>query len=138
MRDLTIPFGPREAFVPAAPYYDGRAQDWKVDADGRQVSAHPIDSGVQLAMFVQKGEIRSSPSTGNNLLKISDLTGDRRQSEVERIVRESQPIARYLADGSITLTRIDSEYRSGTGALLVEIWYRNNITAKDETARSRP
>jgi len=135
--DPSVPSGPRKAFVPASPYYDGRARDWQVDADGRHVSAHPIDSGVQLAMFLQKGELRSSPTTGNDLLQIQDLTGPRRQSEAERIVREAQPIARYLAEGAVTITRIDSEYRSSTGALLVELWYRNNITAKDETARSR-
>jgi hypothetical protein len=133
--DPIVPHGPRGAFLPAALEYDGNTQDWAVDADGRHKSLHPVDSGVQLAMFVQKGEFKSSPTTGNTLLDMRELATPRQQAEVEQLIRQSNPIAAYLADGSITIRQIDCEYRASTGALLVQLHYRNNITGNNETAR---
>lgn len=129
-----MPKLPRGNFVPAAPMYDGLTRDHAVDADGRSKTIHPIDAGVQMAMFVQRGELSSSPTTGNTLLQMRELATDRQQAEVERIVRAANPIARYLKDGSITIRRIDSEFRAQTGALLVALYYHNNVTDRDETA----
>jgi hypothetical protein len=136
-RDLTLPHLPRGNYVPAAPGYDGPITDYATDADGRVESIHPIDSGVQMAMFVQQGELPSSPSTGNTLLQMTELATDRQQAEVESRVRAANPIARYLQEGSIAILRIDSEFRTQTGALLVQLTYRNNITNRIKKAAMR-
>jgi hypothetical protein len=133
---LSTPHGPRGAFVPAAPEYDGNAQDLAVDADGRHRSIHPIDSGVQLAMFVQKRELPSSPDTGNELLSLREIGTPRQTAEIESVVRNANPIARYLREGSITIRRIDSEIRTSTGAVMVTLHYVNEVTRREETARS--
>jgi hypothetical protein len=135
-RDPSVPSGPRGAYLPAALEYDGQRLDWAVDADGRHKSLHPIDSGVQLAMFVQRGELKSSPSTGNTLLSSTELGTSRQQQEAESIVRTAQPLKRYLEDGSVTILRIETEVRTSTGALLVALYYRNNVTSRDQIARS--
>jgi hypothetical protein len=136
-RDPSVASGPRGAFLPAAPNYDGSAQDWQTDEDGRHVSIHPIDNGVQLAMFAQKGELPLSPTTGNTLLQCNELGTQRLQAEVENIVKAANPIARYLTDGSIEILRIDVEFRPVNGTLLVTLNYRNNITAREEVATNR-
>ena len=130
------PHGPRGAFVPTAPKYDGRSQDWATDATGRHVSLHPIDSGVQLAMFCQKGELKSSPTTGNDILaRVTDLGGPRQHEQVVAAVQQAQPIARYLQDGSITIQRIDDQIVANGG---IEVWlyYRNNVAGTDGVART--
>jgi hypothetical protein len=132
--DPALPADPRGNYIPAAPKYDGPNSDLATDADGRVESVHPIDAGVMLAMSVQKGELVSSPTTGNTLLQVRELATPRQQSEVEAVVKAANPIARYLKDGSITIRRIDSEYRANTGALLVTLYYRNNETGRDKQA----
>lgn len=132
-----LPSGPRGAFVPAAPKYNGRSRDWMTDAAARPVSLHPIDSGVQLAMAVQKGELTSSKTTGNDLLSsVTDLGGQRQHEQVVASIQRAQPIARYLQEGSITIISIADDFHPQTGALLVTINYRNELTGKDEVARN--
>jgi hypothetical protein len=134
--DPSIPSGPRGAFVPASPTYDGATGDFATDENGRRVSVHPVDFGVQMSMFVQQGELPNAPEIGNTLLQCRELGTSRQKSEVEGIIRRSNPIASYLANGSITITRIDQELRVSTGALLVAIHYTNNLTGRSETARN--
>jgi len=135
--DPSVPTGPRGAYLPAAPNYDGNSQDWATDEDGRVESIHPVDNGVQMAMFVQQGELKSAPTVGNTLLQCQELGTPRQQSEVEGIVRKANPIARYLTDGSITITAIETELRTQTGALMVKLHYTNNVTGKSKSATSR-
>lgn len=125
--------------MPAAPKYDGRSRDWSTDSTGRHESLNPIDSGVQLAMFVQKGELPSSRTTGNELLKrVTDLGGPRQHEQVVACVNEAQPIGRYLQEGSIEIRRIEDQV-VGNGGLEVWLYYHNNVTGRDEVAHnSRP
>lgn len=122
---------------PAAPWYEGLTQDWAVDPDGRIKSLHPIDSGVQLAMFVQQGELPNAPTTGNTLLACNELGTKRQHGEVVRIINSANPIARYVSEGSITILDIRDEFRTQTGALLVALYYRNNLTGRNEIATNQ-
>lgn len=128
--DPSIPRSPRGNYVAKAKSYDASKEDHETDRKGRIVSMHPIDVGVRLAMFVQQGELRSSPETGNTLLKLDSLGTDRLQSEVESCVRSSNPIARYLREKSIEILRIESDFIPGIGALLVALTYRNLETLR--------
>lgn len=123
--DPSIPRKPRDSYIVKAKAYDTYKGDYAIDTNGRIVSMHPIDAGVRLAMFVQQGELRSSPSTGNTLLKLDSLGTERLQSEVESCVRAANPIARYLIDKSIEILLIESDFVASVGALLVSVTYRN-------------
>jgi hypothetical protein len=128
------PSGPRGAYVPAAPNYDGRSSDWAVDTDGRRTSIDPIDSGMQMGMFVQRGELTSSPSTGNDILtRVTDLGGPRQHEQVVAAVNLANPIAGYIQNGSVTILNIVDQLVP-TGGIDVTIYYRNNITARNERA----
>jgi hypothetical protein len=133
------PSGPRGAFVPAAPKYDGRSRDWSTDSTGRHESLHPVDSGVQHALFVQKGELTSSPTTGNDLLtRVTDLGGPRQHEQVVAAIQQAQPIARFLQEGKIEIQRIEDQV-VGNGGLEVWLYYRNLVTNRDVVAsNSRP
>jgi hypothetical protein len=131
-----LPGSPRGQFCPDGVRYNGRTQGWSLDANGRRMSIHRIDSGVQLAMFAQKGELLSDPDIGNELLNAKELGTDRQHAEVEGIIRRANPIARYLAAGDITFTRVIDELRTSTGALMVAFYYHNNRTGEDGIARN--
>lgn len=141
----SIPFGSAPAdraptrgeTSPVAPMYDGQKHDFATDENGRVVSIHYVDSGVQMALFVQKGELPNAIDVGNELLKCQELGTDRQHAEVERIIRDANPIARYLADGDIDFQQVVDEYKHETGALLVGFYYRNNRTGKDGIATNR-
>jgi hypothetical protein len=133
--DPSIPRKPRGSYIAKAKGYDATKEDYDTDRNGRVVSMHPIDVGVRNAMFVQKGELRSSPSTGNTLLKLDSLGTDRLQSEVEGCVRASNPIARYLQEKRIEILLIESDFRASTGALLVSVTYRNRETQRTEIVK---
>lgn len=127
----------RKQSAPASPKYDGLTQDLAVDANGRHSSLHPVDYGVQMGMFVQVGELLANPEIGNTLLQSTELGTVRQQAETERIVRAANPIAGYIANGSITVKRIESGFSTQTGALLVALYYRNNLTGRDEVATNQ-
>ncbi len=110
-----------------------------MDSTGRHESLHPIDNGVQLAMATQKGELTSSPTTGNDILsRVTDLGGPRQHEQVVAAIKEAQPIARYLQEGSIEILRIEDQVVAN-GGLEVWLYYRNLRTGSDVVAsNSRP
>jgi hypothetical protein len=110
-----------------------------MDSAGRHESLHPIDSGVQFAMAAQKGELASSPTTGNDILsRVTDLGGPRQHEQVVAAIKEAQPIARYLQEGSIEILRIEDQVVAN-GGLEVWLYYRNLRTNSDVVAsNSRP
>lgn len=128
---------PRGETSPVAPMYDGPKHDFATDENGRVVSIHYVDSGVQMAMFDQKGDLPNAPEVGNELLQSKDIGTDRQHAEVERLVRDSYPISRYLADGDIDFLQVTDEYTQSTGALLVSFYYKNNHTGKDGIATNK-
>ncbi len=133
--DPSIPRAPRGNYIAKTKGYDASREDYDTDRKGRIVSMHPIDVGVRLAMFVQQGELRSSPTTGNTLLKLTSIGTDRLQLEVEGAVRAANPIARYIREKSIEILRIESDFVPGIGALLVALTYRNLQTLKVQTVK---
>lgn len=105
---------------PVAMRYDGATRDWLVE-NGIYRSVHPVDQGVALSMCVRQGDLTSSPTTGNLLHKIDDLSSKDLKSKLEDTVKRSNPLARYLADGSVVIERI--EYSAPP--LKVALFYRN-------------
>lgn len=110
---------------PAAMMYDGASKDWLINADGRYKSVHPVDQGVVLSVLSRQGSIKSSPTTGSTLHEVEYLGGPELASDVDDRVKRSNPLARYLKSGAVTLKRVDVE--SSGSRLFVVVYYVNNL-----------
>jgi hypothetical protein len=97
----------------------------KIDTyeNGRVDSGHPIDQGVALSLTVRLGSVRSAPGVGNALHEV-DPYAPSAESDVRKRVLAAYPLSRYLADGSVTIKKIEFETRKH-GGLLVSVQYTN-------------
>lgn len=118
---------------PAALRYEGATSDWVYGSDGRLRRVHPVDQGMALGLLVAQGSLRSSPDTGSTLRSIRYLNPNGLQARIEDAVRKANPIARYLADGSVTILSINYQVLPQRG-LYVECYYRNNLLGTEERA----
>ena len=65
--DLPTSTAARQAQTPAALAFDGQTLDFKLDARGRYVEAHPIDTKVFHRLRIRSLSMRSAPATGNGV-----------------------------------------------------------------------
>ncbi len=65
--DLAASTDQRFAATPVALAFDGLTRDFRLDANGRYVSAHPVDTKVFHRLRILAGSMRSAPATGNGI-----------------------------------------------------------------------
>lgn len=126
---------PSNRVSPTAIRYEGATKDFALDAVGNYRFVHPVDQAVALGMMARQGQLKSSPTVGNTLDKITYLTGPNLQSNVENRVRTANPIAALLADGSISIDKIVT---STDGGRLVAILYYRNLKLDPNRVMAAP
>lgn len=122
---------PRGPDVPAAMRYDGKTSDWALTTDNRPRSTHSVDQGVAFSILFRRGTIKSAPEIGNDFQDLELTGGARDQGEIEACARNSYPLRLYLADGRVTLQRVEYEIIP-TGGYKVVVYYRNNEIARND------
>lgn len=65
--DLPASTDERQAATPQALLLDGSTLDFSLDANGRYVTAHPIDAKLFNRLRIRGGSMRSAPLTGNGV-----------------------------------------------------------------------
>lgn len=121
----TLPSG-RKPYLPGGLRYDGATKDFALNTDGQFRGVHWVDEGMAIAVLVDAGSIKSSPNTGNRVReKLAYLGGANELATVQSILMAAQPLARYVEQGWVTVTRIEAE---STGARLAyAVYYRNEL-----------
>jgi len=115
------------ARAPTAQEFDGATRDFPLEADGNFRALHPVDQGVALSMCIRKRSIPSAPDVGNTIHEITDLASSRLEAQIQSRVDSAFPLSTFLADGSVSILRLDWERRE-RGGISVALTYRNNIT----------
>lgn len=112
----------KKTIVPAM-RYEGSAKDWVLDVNGNFRAVSPNEQAVALSMSVKQGDIKSSPTTGNTLYQIEYLGSANIGADVTNRVMQSNPIARLVADGSISIDKVD--YSTKGKKLAVAVYFRD-------------
>lgn len=112
----------------AVPYYDGRTRDTVLDQYGVHRGVHPTDSGMAMSMMVRKGSVKSDPTVGNDLHKISDLGAPDLAEQVRSCVENAFPLSRLVAEGKARIERI--EHQASRSKLIVIVHYTNLDTGE--------
>ena len=130
--DLPASTDQRIAATPAALEFDGQTKDFSLDANGRFVSKHPIDSKVFHRLRIIAGTMRSAPATGQG------ISGKWIRNEtIESFVRDQVTLT--LADmvdaGDIAVRNItvDTAVR---GRVLFQVDYVNMRSGRPDSFRS--
>lgn len=120
-----LPSG-RRPYLPAGLRYDGKTQDWQLDANGQFRGVHWIDEGMALSVLVDAGSIKCSPNTGNRIREKLQYLGTQADAAiVESLIMVAQPLARYVEQGWVTVTRVQSEMVGSR--LAYAVYYRNEL-----------
>lgn len=112
--------------APNAIRFEGSTRDWVLESDGsgKFVPVTPNEQGVVLALSINKGDLKSSPTTGNDLGKIQYTGGNDLGAIVTNAVMNSNPIARLVAANSVSIDTIRYQV-SPTGKLSVAVYFRD-------------
>lgn len=113
--------------APAALAFDGRVRDYRLDANGRYVGAHPVDAKVFLLCRTALGSIRSAPELGQTVKRIGSIDKQKIRAQVEDAFRVV--LAPVVAAGEIRLDSIDFELEAH-GRVMARPNYVNLITAR--------
>jgi hypothetical protein len=109
--------------VVAAMRYEGSVKGWELDANNNFAAVTPNEQGVVLSMAVRKGSIMSSPETGNTLHEILYFGSPNIESDITNRVMTSNPIARLVAAGSVSIERI--LYQVTKKCLKVAVYFKD-------------
>lgn len=84
------------------------ANDWKLALVGGDylATADEIDSGMTLAMSIPQGSFKPDPTLGNTINQIKYLDSIKLHSDVVNRVNNSNPTARFLANGDVAIVRV--------------------------------
>lgn len=107
--------------------YEGSSKDWQLDANNNFAAVTPNEQGVVLSLAIRQGDIKSSPSTGNTLHQIAYLGSENLGSDISNRVLLSNPIARLLSAGSISIDKIDFSIisKGSEKKLAVAVYFRD-------------
>lgn len=88
--------------------YEGSTKDWSmVGSKFEPVTAN--EQAVVLSIAVKQGSVKSSPSTGCTLHEIKYLGSSSIATDVSDRVYNSNPLARLLAEGRVSIEKIDHQ-----------------------------
>ncbi len=119
---VVIGITPKKTIVPAM-RFEGSSRDWELDAKNNFVAVTPNEQGVVLSMCVNQGDIKSSPTTGNTIGQIQYLGSPNLGADVTNRVMTSNPIARLVAAGAVSIEKID--YSTAGNKLAVVVYFRD-------------
>ena len=109
---------------PTALRYEGSVSDWTLyDNTGGYQAVTPVEQGVILSCCVRRGQLKSSPNTGNTLHEIEYLGGENLEADVRDRLLTSSPLDSYLKDGSAVVDRIVVETEGNR--LLARLFFRD-------------
>lgn len=109
--------------VVAAMRYEGSVKDWQLDANNNFAAVTPNEQAVVLSIAVKQGSVKSSPTTGNTLHEILYLGSQNLGSDITNRVMTSNPIARLVAAGSVSIEKI--EYQATKIGLKVAVYFKD-------------
>lgn len=119
---------------PVALRYEGVVSDWVIHSGtGAYQAVTPVEQGVVLSLCIRQGHIKSSPSTGNTLHEIEYLDSATLAADIEDRVRRSNPLARYLAEGQVEVSRI--EHERGAHGFKVAVYFKDLTADKSRILR---
>ncbi len=105
--DLGSTTAERIAVTPVALEFDGLTLDFPpLDANGRFISAHPVDTKVFHRLRIVSGSMRSAPATGNdigNQAYIDPLTIEAQVRDQVRLALEDMVAAGDITDRGLEL-----------------------------------
>jgi hypothetical protein len=104
--------------------YEGSTKDWELDANNNFAAVTPNEQGVVLSMSINQGDIKSSPTTGNTIGQIEYLGATNLGQDVTNRVMTSNPIARLVAAGSVSIDKIDYKIVN-KNKLAVVVYFRD-------------
>lgn len=119
----------------SSPAWDGEAEDYARDANGRLMRVHYVDAKVYFLLRTPKGSIRSLPEVGETISHIEHINPERIQEQVRS--RVVLALDEPLRKGEIQLLNIELD-TSVAGRLMVGVSYRNLITLTERRVTSRP
>jgi hypothetical protein len=121
--DLVDPLSaPRNVAPPIALVFDGKTRTFLRDDDGFLLSIHPVDQKVALALFVEKGKLAPTPSTGNTLREIKYI--DKVKIETDVTNRINRALNAVLVPGDIEILKLEVRLPS-RWAVSITFQYRN-------------
>lgn len=83
---------------------------------------------MAMSLMVRKGSIKSDPTVGNDLHKISDLGAPDLAEQVRSCVENALPLSRLVSEGKARVDRI--EHRAARSSLVVIVHYTNLDTGE--------
>ncbi len=101
--------------------YEGSVKDWQLDEDNNFIGVTPNEQAVVLSMCIRQGSVKSSPETGNTLYQIEYLGSPNLGADITNRVMQSNPIARLVAEGSVSINKID--YQASRLGLKVAVYF---------------
>jgi hypothetical protein len=109
---------------PSAMRYEGSVSDWMLyDATGGYQAVTPVEQGVILSLCVRRGQLKSSPTTGNTIHEIEYLGGENLEADVRDRVLTSVPLKSFIADGSASVDKIVVQEHDNR--LLAQVFFRD-------------
>jgi hypothetical protein len=119
---------------PTAMRYEGSVSDWTLyDATGGYQAVTPVEQGVVLSCCVERGQLKSSPKTGNTLHEIEYLGAENLEADVRDRLLTSSPLDSFIADGSASVDKIVVEEEGNR--LLARLFFRDLTADKTRLLR---
>jgi hypothetical protein len=109
--------------VVAAMRYEGSTKDWELDANRNFAAVTPNEQAVVLSVCVRQGSIKASPDTGSTLHEILYLGQPNIGSDITNRIMSSNPIARLVAAGSVSIDKI--LYQTSKVGIKVAVYFRD-------------
>lgn len=104
--------------------YEGSVKDWQLDANNNFAAVTPNEQGVVLSVAIKQGSIKSSPTTGSTLHEIVYLGSPNLGADITNRVMLSNPIARLVSDGAVSIDKIDYQIIGGN-RLAIAVYFRD-------------
>lgn len=122
--DPVVPGSDPSKTVVVAMRYEGSTQDWQLDSNRNFAAVTPNEQGVVLSLAINQGDLKSSPTTGSTLRQIPYLGSPNLGADIANRVNTSNPIARLLSSGSISIDKIDYQVVN-RNKLAIVVYFRD-------------
>ena len=105
--------------------YDLATRSTRLNPDGSLAYAHPWDEMAGIALGTKRGSCLASPTTGNDLHLITNLTQANLDAQIRDTVNAATPLDSLIANGRIVIVSIPWEVDLVLGRLTIPVNYRN-------------
>lgn len=118
--------------APAAILFDVTTRQHVLNEDGTFEYLHPVDAAVVNALFIARGRLSSSPTTGARFREIRSAYDPRARATAEDMVR--QALKSLTDSGDVTIVAISYE-AAGENRPEIGVDYYNNRVLPRELQR---